>query len=440
MKLLDRAKKRADNAEVYEIRGRSIPVKFSSGELESIKHVETAGAALRVIDDDKLGFSTTTDLEETSSAVDRAVETAGFGDQAGFEFPDSSSSKGVDTYDSRLTELSASELIDYGEEAVDRLREFDPDLEVDLDLSRSVTRIRIANSNGLEVEEERTNLSLSLQIKKVEEDDIFSLYESCSARTLDQFDLSVPLEKIIQKVKWAEREGRIGSGTYPVIFTPRGTLVLLIPLLSGFNGKNVYQGTSPLAGELGEGFFSDRLDLSDFGSMEGSPSRRSFDDEGTPVNKVKLIENGEVRNFLYDLQTAGQSGAEPTGNGLKGGLIGGSDFRSPPGISPTTLVIGRGRKKFGKMISDIDRGLVVDQVLGLGQGNLLSGEFSNNVSVAYKIEDGAIVGKVKDTMIAGNVYQLLEDGIELGKETEWVGGQLAAPPIVMDLVNVVQKG
>ncbi|MFB6214946.1 MAG: metallopeptidase TldD-related protein, partial [Candidatus Bipolaricaulia bacterium] len=90
----------------------------------------------------------------------------------------------------------------------------------------------------------------------------------------------------------------------------------------------------------------------------------------------------------------------------------------------------------GKLISSIDQGLLVDQLLGLGQGNTLSGEFSNNVSVAYKIGDGAITGRVKDTMIAGNVYDLLEGKIELGKEAEWVGGGLKAPAVALDNVNV----
>lgn len=173
--------------------------------------------------------------------------------------------------------------------------------------------------------------------------------------------------------------------------------------------------------------------------MEDSPSRRSFDDEGTPAQKSTLISEGEVKGFLYDLQTAGQAETNPTGNGVKGGLISGSDFRSPPSISPTTLTIRPGDRKMGKLISSIDQGLMVDQVLGLGQGNPLSGEFSNNVSVAYKIEDGAITGKVKDTMIAGNIYELLKEGIELGREPEWVAGGLKTPALALDGVNIVRK-
>ena len=440
MNLLERANRQADSAEVYEIVSSSVPVSFSSGELESVKNVETSGVALRVIDGGKLGFSTTTDPGNGKGIVDRALETAGFGDEAGFEFSNPSDGKSLNTYDPEITEIGAKELIDYGREVIDRLSGFDPELEIDVDLNRSVGKTRISNSNGLNVSEDKTKLSLSLEIKKVGQEDIFTFHESLVAQHLDQFDIERPTEKAIQKVKWAEREAKIERGSYPIIFTPRGTLVLLVPLLAGFNGKYVYQGASPLEGKLGERAFADSLNILDYGSMEGSPTRRSFDDEGTPVEKVDLISNGEVKNFLYDLQTAGQADVEPTGNGLKGGLISGSDFRSAPSISPTTLIIEPGEEKFGGMISGLDEGLVVDQVLGLGQGNTLSGEFSNNVSVAYKVEDGAIVGKVKDTMIAGNVYELLKQGVKLGKETEWVGGGLSAPALALEAVNVVRKG
>jgi PmbA protein len=248
------------------------------------------------------------------------------------------------------------------------------------------------------------------------------------------------VDRVIQKVKWARSESSIESGTFPVIFTPRGSLVLLVSLLAGFNGENVFQGTSPLGNKSGSQVFSDRLTITDHGSAENSPTKRSFDDEGLPVKKMALVKDGVVENFLYDLQTAGLASVNPTGNGLKGGLISGADFRATPGPSPTTLFISPGDHTMGELISDVDRGLMVDQVLGLGQGNPLSGEFSNNVSVAYKVENGEITGKVKNTMIAGNVYDLLDGKIKLGKEAEWVGGSLKSPAIVVDDVNVVQKG
>lgn len=440
MELIDRAMDRVDSAEVFEIESNSIPVQFKSGQLESLKYVETTGAALRVIDGGKLGFSTTTNWDNPTEAINRAAETAQLGEEAGFEFPDSTEAKQFDTFDSEVAELTAGKLVEYGKKITGRLNDFDSDLEVNLDLTRSHDKIRITNSKELTAKEEKTNLSLTLEIKDVGDDDIFSFYENAVAQHLEQFEPMNLVDQVIQKVKWARSKSSIESGTFPVIFTPRGSLVLLVSLLAGFNGENVFQGTSPLGNKSGSHVFSDRLTITDHGSAENSPTKRSFDDEGLPVKKMALVKEGVVENFLYDLQTAGLASVTPTGNGLKGGLISGADFRATPSPSPTTLFISPGDQPMGELISDIDRGLMVDQVLGLGQGNPLSGEFSNNVSVAYKVENGEITGKVKNTMIAGNVYDLLDGKIKLGKEAEWVGGSLKSPAIVVDDVNVVQKG
>jgi len=83
--------------------------------------------------------------------------------------------------------------------------------------------------------------------------------------------------------------------------------------------------------------------------------------------------------------------------------------------------------------------LLVENALGLGQGNVIPGAFSNSLSLAFKIEKGEIVGRVKDVSIAGNVYDLLQDVAAVSRETEWVYRSLSLPYILPPDVNVVAK-
>jgi PmbA protein len=70
----------------------------------------------------------------------------------------------------------------------------------------------------------------------------------------------------------------------------------------------------------------------------------------------------------------------------------------------------------------------------------MAGEFSNNVSLGFLARRGEIVGRVKNTMIAGNVYHLLRDClIALSDRAEWVHGVLRAPAIVLDGVSVASS-
>ncbi len=113
----------------------------------------------------------------------------------------------------------------------------------------------------------------------------------------------------------------------------------------------------------------------------------------------------------------------------------GSQSEPVPGIS--NLVMEEGKISFSEMIKDIKEGIIIDQVLGLGQGNIISGAFSNNVQLGYKIEKGKIVGRVKDVMIAGNAIGYK---IEKGKIVGRVKDVMIAGNAIEELKNIAALG
>lgn len=92
-----------------------------------------------------------------------------------------------------------------------------------------------------------------------------------------------------------------------------------------------------------------------------------------------------------------------------------------------------------EMLSSIKEGLLVEIPLGLGQGNIISGAFSNSLGLAFKIENGEIVGRVKDVSIAGNIYELLLDVSAVSRETQWIYNNFRLPYILLRDMNVVAK-
>ena len=81
----------------------------------------------------------------------------------------------------------------------------------------------------------------------------------------------------------------------------------------------------------------------------------------------------------------------------------------------------------------------MENLLGLGQGNTLSGAFSNPLALAFKIEKGEIVGRVKDLSIAGNVYDLLKEVAAVSRESQWVFNTFQAPYILIPEMKVAGK-
>ena len=202
--------------------------------------------------------------------------------------------------------------------------------------------------------------------------------------------------------------------------------------MAAFNGKTVLEGASPIANKLGQQVFDEKLRLWDDPTLAYRPESRPCDDEGMPSQRTPLIEQVTVANFLYDLQTAALAHTQSTGNGSRnrGGL---------PSPSPSAFIIAPGNTTFGEMVQDIKEGLVIEQLMGAEQGNILGGDFSGNVLLGYKVESGKIVGRVKDTMVSGNIYQVLKQIIAVGSDARWVGSFLNTPHLYCPNLSVASR-
>ncbi len=200
---------------------------------------------------------------------------------------------------------------------------------------------------------------------------------------------------------------------------------------AALSGKAVYQGSSALSDKLGQQVFDPRLSVTEDSTVSGVPSSAPFDDEGVPTRRLPLITKGSVANFYYDLQTAGLAGKDSTGNG----------YRSPeslPGPHTGTIFFDPGDVPLEQMIGGIEEGLIVESVTG-NAGNVFSGDFSGNVQGGFKVENGKIAGRIKDTMIAGNIFQDMKQLGAISREAEWVYGQAKIPHLLFTELGVSTK-
>ena len=90
------------------------------------------------------------------------------------------------------------------------------------------------------------------------------------------------------------------------------------------------------------------------------------------------------------------------------------------------------------MLADIKDGLLVDDLIGVGQGNVIGGAFSHPVALAFRIERGEITGRVKDAAVAGNSYELLKRIGGFGNDRRWYGGR-STPSLLIEGVSVARR-
>ncbi len=430
--ILAQAKTVAEEAEVFMVSLEETPVQFEANRLKHIQSKQNISVALRIIRQGKIGYATTTELGDSQNLVNMAVETAQFGMAAKFELPSLTSYPQVEVFDPDVKSVSIEEMVKLGEELITIVRGHTSDIVCEAGVTKSVISVRIINSRGGQANYKESIFSLGIEGQLIRNTDMLFVGESESS-CHPLLEPKTVAEAVLQQLELAKNRASAPTKLLPVVFTPNGVAsALILPLMVAFNGRTVLEGASPIGNRLGQPVFDEKLWLWDDPTLAYRPESRPCDDEGIPSQCTPLIKQGTVANFLYDLQTAALAHTQSTGNGRRshGGL---------PAPSPSAFIIAPGDTTFDEMVSDIKEGLVIEQLMGAEQGNILGGDFSGNVLLGYKVESGKIVGRVKDTMISGNIYQLLKQITAIGSKPKWVGGFLNTPPLYLPSVSVVSK-
>ena len=158
--------------------------------------------------------------------------------------------------------------------------------------------------------------------------------------------------------------GRIKNGKYDIVYMqqPAGLLMSMVNEMACMG--NVETG-SFLTGKLGTKISDGRLTMYDDGKSNWLIDSSPFDDEGFPTKKTRLIEDGKLLTYLHNNSTATKYNVESTGNA---GLV------MP---NPNTSVIEhKNTVPFDKMISRLDKGILVTNSWYTRFSNYLSGDFS----------------------------------------------------------------
>ena len=431
--ILTQAKKVAEAAEVFTVCSEETQVQFESNRLKHLQTGQQTSTALRIVKQGRIGYAVTTDLEGNNNLVKNAVETAQFGTPAKFKLPEPGSYPRVDVFDADAGAVSIDEMINLGEELVTAVTGHTPDILCEAEVARGTVSVRLMNSRGGEANYRKSFFSLGIEGNLINGTDMLFVGESESSCHPILNSKGVA-GTVLRQLELAKRQASVPSRSLPVVFTPDGVAsALILPLMAAFNGKTVLEGASPIGDKIGQPVFDRKLCLWDDPTVAYRPGSRPCDDEGVSSRRTPLIEEGIVAGFIYDLQTAALANTRSTGNGSRrhGGL---------PSPSSSAFIIAPGNTVFDEMVQDMKEGLVIEQLMGAEQGNILGGDFSGNVLLGYKVENGKMVGRVKNTMVSGNVYQILKQVAAIGSETKWVGSFLQTPPIYCAGLSVASKG
>ncbi|HEY6158501.1 MAG TPA: metallopeptidase TldD-related protein [Gemmatimonadales bacterium] len=445
-RLLERARRRADGgADALWRRVERTSVAFEWGRLKAAGVAEEAGVNVRVRHRGRVGIAGTTAVEagevgapHAAPLLDRALASAELGEALDLAFPGPAPQPTLATYFDRAADASLDRLIAMGRSLLEQLER--EGCRVNITIEREAAETQVANSAGGAGAYRSTAIGVSAELWRIAGDDVLAIGDSYEGADLPSDDaLAALVRSVNRRLEHALRVVAPPEGALPVIFTPLGLSALLLPVTQALSGKAVLQGISPLAARVGEQVFDSRFSVTDDPLLVGRAASRPLDDECVPSRTTCLVERGVVQRFIYDLETAARARTHSTGHGQR------TIFGKPvPGY--TNIVLGdegRGTREGGDglgggLLRDVKDGLLVDELIGVGQGNVIGGAFSHPVALAYRVERGAISGRVKDAAVAGNAYDLWKRVGDFGNDGRWAGARYT-PSILLDGVSVARR-
>ena len=145
---------------------------------------------------------------------------------------------------------------------------------------------------------------------------------------------------------------QLPPGEYEAVFEELAVAeVLRIMSLTGLGGQSVREGRSFMSGRIGEKVTGENFTLIDH-PMDARTVAVPFDVEGTPRQKVTLVEGGIARGPVYDRVSAKAMGARSTGHAA-------DPARYAAGGHAAHLTMAGGAATREQLIGSVRRGILI---------------------------------------------------------------------------------
>jgi len=200
------------------------------------------------------------------------------------------------------------------------------------------------------------------------------------------------------------------AGTFPVVLSSSaGGTMIHEACGHGLEADLALAGMSAFAGKLGQKVASEGVTIIDDGTLPHKRGSQAIDDEGNPVSRVVLIENGILKAYLQSRKTARKMATEPTGNGRR------ESYRNLPIPRMRNTFLAPGDESPEAILADLDRGLLVKR-MGGGQVDTVTGNFVFQVTEGYWVEKGVPMYPVKNATLSGCGPDVLKDLTRIGSD------------------------
>ena len=286
--------------------------RFAGSEVHQPTLIENAVVTLRIVYDSRAGLATTNRVEpdglaELARRAAEAAESAPPDDKFPGLAPPAEPAT-VDGYDEETARLGPDEQALLAAAAI----EAGGDVPVYGFFTSAVTDLAIASSTGVSVDQRMTDATALV----VAADDTGSGYAEQTAWRAGAIDPPAVTREAAEKAERTRDAREIDRGVYRAVLEPYAFAELLQYFsYDSLGALGLLEERSYLTGRLGQKVFDEKISIAD-DALDSRGFPKAFDFEGTPKQRVQLVEHGVARSVAWDRTTAAQAedGTQSTGH------------------------------------------------------------------------------------------------------------------------------
>lgn len=280
----------------------------------------------------------------------------------------------------------------------------------------------LANSRGLAAAYRQTHATFSVTMQRGSA----ASWAKGNAADHRLFDPAKLAATASEKASRAQNPVELDPGRYTVILEPAAVLDLVGFLFYDFAATSVADKRSCFSGRVGKPLLGKNITITDdvyHPDQLGQP----FDGEGTPRQRVTLVDRGTVQNLVYSRQSAAQSKpkARPTGHGFA--------LPNEYGEAPMNLVVSGGSTSLEQMIASTARGLLVTRLWYIREVDpyekVMTGMTRDGL---FLVEHGKITRAARNFRFNQSVLEMLRNVESLGPARRAAGEEsfeMVVPPM-----------
>lgn len=432
-KLLEKACACFDEAEVFYLSSESTSLRVYEGETEEFSIASTGGVSLRAKSEGKTGMAYSESLEEEHlfELIEEVKESMELSEEEEYFFA------GAEYYPEVAYHLP--EAVDpdiYAEKLVGLERGFyAADSRIESAYGAAFSQVRrqrmLLSGHGFTLED--AGGYCAIHGSPIAKDKNGMVSGSSYDIKIDpsQLEWEAVLEEALERTLSQLGAKPVSSGKYPLLLTNTAASTLFGGFVGNFVAENIQKGRSLLKGKIGEKIASSIVEFIDDPFHETSLIPVAFDDEGVPVEALRLIQDGVLVDYLYNLKSAAKDGRTSNARGSRG-------ISTPTRTSPHHMYMCPGNTSLEELKQQMGTGLLVTEITGYAGIDSVSGDFSVPIKGFY-VENGSTVHPVNEVLIAGNFYQMMKDVQALGDALRIGSGSVLCPAMLFSSMQVSGK-